>query len=102
MKKIASSKLKTTCYYAIMVNKMKQMVKRQMNQNSQLIMNWIWGQKNLQHKLLVLSCSTGGGHNACGHYIEKEFKDNNITCDFADYFDIMGPKAKKWTQSYIK
>ena len=25
-------------------------------------------------KILVLSCSTGGGHNACGHYIEKEFK----------------------------
>ena len=46
-------------------------------------------------KVLVLSCSTGGGHNACGHYIEKEFKDNNITCDFADYFDILGPKARE-------
>lgn len=45
--------------------------------------------------ILVLSCSTGGGHNACGHYIEKEFKENNITCDFVDYFDILGPKAKK-------
>lgn len=45
-------------------------------------------------KILVLSCSTGGGHNACGHYIEKEFKKNNIICDFADYFDILGPKAK--------
>ncbi len=46
-------------------------------------------------KILVLSCSTGGGHNACGHYIEKEFKKNNIICDFADYFDILGPKAKE-------
>ena len=46
-------------------------------------------------KILVLSCSTGGGHNACGHYIEKEFKKNNIICDFADYFDILGPKAKQ-------
>ncbi len=46
-------------------------------------------------KILVLSCSTGGGHNACGHYIEKEFKENNITCDFADYFDILGSNAKK-------
>ena len=44
-------------------------------------------------KVLVLSCSTGGGHNACGHYIE-EFKENNITCDFADYFELLGPKAK--------
>ena len=46
-------------------------------------------------KILVLSCSTGGGHNACGHYIEKEFKENNVICDFADYFDILGPKAKE-------
>ena len=46
-------------------------------------------------KILVLSCSTGGGHNACGHYIEQEFKENNIECDFADYFDILGSKAKE-------
>ena len=46
-------------------------------------------------KILVLSCSTGGGHNACGHYIEEEFKENNIICDFVDYFDILGPKAKE-------
>ncbi len=46
-------------------------------------------------KILVLSCSTGGGHNACGHYIEEEFKKNGILCDFADYFDILGPKAKE-------
>lgn len=46
-------------------------------------------------KILVLSCSTGGGHNACGHYIEEEFKENNIVCDFVDYFDILGPKAKE-------
>ena len=46
-------------------------------------------------KVLVLSCSTGGGHNACGHYIEKEFRENNVICDFVDYFDILGPKAKE-------
>ena len=46
-------------------------------------------------KILVLSCSTGGGHNACGHYIEKEFRENNVVCDFVDYFDILGPKAKE-------
>ena len=45
-------------------------------------------------KILILSCSTGGGHNACGRYIEKEFKENNVECDFVDYFDILGPKAK--------
>lgn len=46
-------------------------------------------------KILVLSCSTGGGHNACGHYIEQEFKENNVICDFVDYFDILSSKAKK-------
>lgn len=46
-------------------------------------------------KILVLSCSTGGGHNSCGHYIEEEFKENNVECDFVDYFDILGPKAKE-------
>ncbi len=46
-------------------------------------------------KSLVLSCSTGGGHNGCGHYIEKEFNKNGISCDFVDYFDILGPKAKE-------
>ena len=49
-------------------------------------------------KILVLSCSTGGGHNACGHYIENEFKENNIECDFVDYFNILGPKAKEYSE----
>ena len=49
-------------------------------------------------KILVLSCSTGGGHNACGHYIEKEFKENHIQCDFVDYFNILGPNAKELSE----
>ena len=55
---------------------------------------------NWEHKMkvLVLSCSTGGGHNACGHYIENEFKENNIECDFVDYFNILGPNAKEYSE----
>ena len=54
-------------------------------------------------KTLVLSCSTGGGHNACGHYIEEEFKRNNIACDFVDYFEIFDPKAKEQAEKiYLK
>ena len=49
-------------------------------------------------KILVLSCSTGGGHNACGHYIEKEFKENHVECDFVDYFDILGPNARELSE----
>ena len=46
-------------------------------------------------KVLVLSCSTGGGHNSCGKYITEEFKLNNIECDFIDYFSILGNKLSK-------
>ncbi len=44
-------------------------------------------------KILVLSCSTGGGHNACAHYIEKEFADANITCHYQNYLDLIDEKA---------
>ena len=29
-------------------------------------------------KVLILSCSTGGGHNSCAKYIEEELVSNNI------------------------
>ncbi len=44
-------------------------------------------------KVLVLSCSTGGGHNACGNYIVKEFANHDIVCDLVDYFSILGDKS---------
>ena len=31
-------------------------------------------------KVLILSCSTGGGHNACARYIHDELKSNKIVC----------------------
>lgn len=54
-------------------------------------------------KILVLSCSTGGGHNSCGQYIKSEFNRNHITCDFVDYFSILGTKlSKKIERIYLK
>lgn len=54
-------------------------------------------------KVLVLSCSTGGGHNSCGKYIKEEFNLNNIECDFVDYFSILGNKlSKKIEKIYLK
>lgn len=44
-------------------------------------------------KVLVLTCSTGGGHNSCAKYIKEEFNDFNIDCDVKDYMEIIGPKA---------
>ena len=49
-------------------------------------------------KIVVLSCSTGGGHNACGKYITEEFNKRGITCDFVDYFSIIGKKASKMAE----
>lgn len=46
-------------------------------------------------KALILSCSTGGGHNSCARYIEEELKANNIECEFKDFFDIVNPKGKE-------
>ena len=54
-------------------------------------------------KILVLSCSTGGGHNSCGRYIKEEFNANNIACDFVDYFSILGNKlSKRIEKLYLK
>ncbi len=43
-------------------------------------------------KILVLSCSTGGGHNSCAKYIESEFNSNNIECHFQNYLQLIGEK----------
>ena len=54
-------------------------------------------------KVLILSCSTGGGHNACGKYIASELKANAIECDFVDYFSILGNKLSKEIEKiYLK
>ncbi len=46
-------------------------------------------------KVLILSCSTGGGHNSCAKYIKEELINNNIECEFKDFFDIVNSKAKE-------
>ncbi len=54
-------------------------------------------------KVLVLSCSTGGGHNSCGKYIQSEFRSHHIECDFIDYFSILGNKlSKRIEKLYLK
>lgn len=44
-------------------------------------------------KVVVLTCSTGGGHNACANYIKKEFNDYGIECDVQNYLDLVGKNA---------
>ena len=49
-------------------------------------------------KVLILSCSTGGGHNACAKYILDELKLNNIDCEFKDFYDIVNKKMKNFSE----
>ena len=54
-------------------------------------------------KVLILSCSTGGGHNSCAKYILDELKSNNIECEFKDFFDVVNEKAKNLSSKiYLK
>ena len=46
-------------------------------------------------KVVVFTCSTGGGHNSCARYIASEFKKYGITCDVKDYMQLAGEKASK-------
>ena len=39
-------------------------------------------------KVVIFSCSTGGGHNSCARYIEDEFRKNNIEADFVNYLKL--------------
>lgn len=44
-------------------------------------------------KVLILSCSTGQGHNSAAKAIYEWFCDNGVECEFKDAFSIVGDKA---------
>lgn len=44
-------------------------------------------------KIVVLTCSTGGGHNACANYIKEEFLARGISCCVKDYMELVGKNA---------
>lgn len=46
-------------------------------------------------KVLILSCSTGGGHNSCARYILQELQENNIEAIYQDFYDIVNINAKE-------
>ncbi len=49
-------------------------------------------------KVVVFTCSTGGGHNACANYIKKEFDSFGIECDVQDYLKLIGDKAANFIE----
>ena len=44
-------------------------------------------------KIVVFTCSTGGGHNSCAKYIAEEFNAKGIHADVKDYMLLVGDKA---------
>ena len=54
-------------------------------------------------KILVLSCGTGGGHNAAGKAIYEEMKHRGHTVRFEDIYELVGEKAsERINNAYIK
>lgn len=41
-------------------------------------------------KVLILTCSTGGGHNACARYMSEELTLNGIDNHIVDYLKLVG------------
>lgn len=47
-------------------------------------------------KVLILSCSTGGGHNACAKYLEEEFNKNKIDAEYKDFFKVVNRSGRDY------
>ena len=43
-------------------------------------------------KVLVLSCSTGGGHNSAASAIAEELRVMGVQVDFKEYLDLINYK----------
>lgn len=50
-------------------------------------------------KVLILSCNTGGGHNAAGRALYEEFHRRGIDCEFLDTLSFAKPRASKQASS---
>lgn len=55
-------------------------------------------------KVLILSCSTGQGHNSCAQAIKEYFESQGISCDFRDSFGFISKQLARfmsWGHSFI-
>lgn len=46
-------------------------------------------------RILILTCNTGGGHNACARGIQQAFIEQGDTCDLADALAFVSKKLSK-------
>ena len=47
-------------------------------------------------RVLILSCDTGGGHNACARAIQEAFLERGCHCDVADSVQFVSEKLSKF------
>lgn len=54
-------------------------------------------------RILILSCSTGGGHNAAGRAICEEMEARGVECDFTDALSLAGANlSAKVSKAYVR
>lgn len=54
--------------------------------------------------VLLLSCSTGQGHNSCAKAIKEYFELQNVACEIRDSFDFLSERFAKfisWGHSFV-
>lgn len=47
-------------------------------------------------RVLILTCSTGGGHNACARALQEVFAENGHCCDFADSLAFVSDRLSRF------
>ena len=47
-------------------------------------------------RVLILTCNTGGGHNACAKALQEVFAENGHCCDVADAISFVSEKLSKF------
>lgn len=55
-------------------------------------------------KVLILSCSTGQGHNSCAQAVKEYFEAQGVSCDFRDSFQFISDRFARfisWGHSFI-
>ena len=47
-------------------------------------------------RVLILTCNTGGGHNACAKAIQEVFVENSHSCETSDAISFVSEKLSKF------
>ena len=57
----------------------------------------------MNKRVLILSCSTGGGHNAAGHAMQEVFASHGWEALFPDYLSLAGERVSRMvSDAYIE